>query len=134
MKKHTYLLFTLIIILASVFFTNAQTSEKAIVIKSNSIEVPNIFDFGNIEQGGQVIEQIIIKNNTQNIIDIKNLKAPSGYIVSVSKTTLKPNSKTTLIIGLDSNCVKEKGRFTEQVIIETNLIQNIVIDIKGIYL
>jgi len=125
---------TYTLVLSSTLTSKAQTIGNSIVIETNSIEVPHTFDFGNIQKGGQIIEKIIIENNSKNIIDIKNLQAPSGYIVTVSKTSLKPNSKITLIIGLDSNCVKQKGNFVEQIIIETNLVQNIVIDIKGVYL
>ncbi len=134
MKKNISILFTIIFILSFSFFSSAQTDEKSIIIKSNSIEVPNTFDFGNIERGKQVMEMFTIKNKTKNNIDITKLKAPEGYMVSVSKTSLKPESKTTLIIGFDTNWIENKGEFSEQIIIETNLIQDIVLQIKGVYL
>ncbi len=133
--KTIYTLTLLILIsLLTNFQTIAQLSSNTIVLKNNEIEIPEIFDFGNIDNGTQMMEKFVIVNERETSVEITNLSTPTGYKVSVSKKELKPQSQTTVIVALDSNWIEHKGEFTEKIIIETNLVQDIVIEFKGTYL
>ena len=111
----------------------AQEKTKEIVIKNSTIVYPEVHDYGEIEEDTRVVSQYIIKNERESGVEIKNIKTPPGYMASISKSIIKSNKKITLHLIIDTSWIDKKGEFTEKIIIKTNLIKDIVIEVRGIY-
>jgi len=75
-----------------------------------------------------------IVNKRKTDVEIKNVRAPQGYMASISSNTIEAKDEVTIQIMFDTQFIQKKGEFDEKIIIKTDLIQDIEIEIKGVYL
>ncbi len=127
MKKSILILFTLIF---SVYHSNSQSANIVRITKTQII-TPDTISIDTLEKGAQTFIKIIIKNDRQNDIEIKNIKTPPGTGATIKNTILKPKSQTELFVGFDSNWMDVSGHFVYKIVLETNLIKPIEINVKG---
>ena len=132
--KTFYFIFLFLLIFAMNFQQlSAQEKTKEIVIKNSTIVYPEVYDYGEIEENTRVVSQYIIKNERESGVEIINIKTPPGYMASISKSIINSNKKITLHLIIDTSWIDKKGEFIEKIIIKTNLIKDIVIEVRGVY-
>ncbi len=125
--KKILLLFTLIILT----YLNSLSQNNIIRITKTQIITPDTILLDTLNQGDQTYIKLIIKNERQNSVVIKNIKTPPGTGASINNQTLKPKSQTELFIGFDTHWMNVTGDFVYKITLETNLVKNIDIYIKG---
>ena len=126
MKKIFWLIIFIIISNLNTFSQN-----NIIRITKTQIITPDTILLDTLNPGDQTYIKLIIKNERQNSVIIKNIKTPPGTGASINNHTLKPKSQTELFIGFDTHWMNVTGNFVYKVTLETNLIKNIDIYIKG---
>lgn len=115
------------------FSTFAQENVGEIIINTGNVEISDTVDFGNVATGEQVMKKMTIKNKSKRTVEFTEMKAPTGYMVSISKKELKPNAKTTLIIGFAANWIEEEGDFKDVIILKSKVLSDIIVPVKGTY-
>ncbi len=138
MKLHFKLLIITIVLSGTFFTSMAQDNNKdslktdnIIIITKTQIIQPPVYDFGEVQKGSQAYAKFIIKNQRPNTVEITNISTPSGFGASMQKPVIKPKGQSEIYIGFDSNWVEADSTFEETIILETNLIKNINIKVKG---
>ncbi len=128
MKKS---LWFIIIFIFSFIFSFAQDNSRIIRITNTQIITPDTITLDTLTKGEQTYIKLIIKNERKNTVEITNIKTPPGTGVSLNNQTIKPKSQTELYIGFDSNWIPKTKDFVYKITLETNLIKNINIWVKG---
>jgi len=118
----------LIVILGfSSSFLYAQ--EDIIEINNTNITVPETYDFGTISE--VAYSKYIIKNNRNSAVAVSDIKTPAGFFASVSEKNIASGKKVILYFGLDPKHTEFDGNFVKCITIKTNLITDIVVELKG---
>lgn len=125
--------FLLSMLLFSFFNLKAQ-DEFEIKIFDSSIQNAPVHDCGDIEIKAREVLQYIIKNERKTDIEIKNIKTPQGYMASVTTNLIEANDEAIVYIIIERRFIEDIGEFNEKILIQTNLIQDIEIEVKGVYL
>ena len=133
MKTFYLTFFLMLFFLTNLQQVSAQDKTKEIVIKNSTIVYPDVHDYGEIEENTRVVDKYIIINERESSVEIKNIKTPSGYMANISKSIINPSKKITLHLIIDSSWIDKKGDFIEKIIIKTNLVKDIVIEVRGTY-
>jgi hypothetical protein len=107
----------------------AQGQSDVIEINNTSIQTPETHDFGDVTEIEYV--RYFIRNNRGSAVVVSNIKTPSGFFANISEMSIAPNKRVILYVGLDPSYVPEKGEFEKEIIISTNLVTNIVVQVKG---
>jgi hypothetical protein len=140
MKLSLKIIITIVLIATTSFTTLAQNNktnkdslknDNIIIITKTQIVQPPTYDFGNVQKGSQAYAKFIIKNQRPNTIEITNIITPSGFGASMQKPVIKPKGQSEVYVGFDSNWIEADSTFEETIILETNLIKNISIKVKG---
>lgn len=118
-----------LIILSIISFCHIHYAQTTIRITKTQIIVPQTINFGKIDSQKKYIK-LFIRNERDNAINLKNIEAPKGFVVSINNKILKPKSQTIVYIGilptlLTDTLIKEKIK------IETNLILPIVLNVEA---
>jgi len=122
------------IILTFVFLSSKAQDEFEILIFDSSIQTAPVYNIGEIKNGSQEMLTYKIVNKRKTDVEIKNVRAPQGYMASISSNTIEAKDEVTIQIMFDTQFIQKKGEFDEKIIIKTDLIQDIEIEIKGVYL
>jgi hypothetical protein len=127
MKKLGLIAFVILVL------TNFQLSAQDNVIRvtNTNIFLPDTITIDTLIQGEQTFIKLIIKNERSNSLEVKNIKTPPGTGASIENTHIKPKGQSELYIGFDTNFMNQTGNFVAKIVLETNLIRDIVINIKG---
>ena len=125
--KKIITIYSIICISASLSFAQA---DNIIRITNTQIISPQVIDAGTINEEGKFIK-ILISNERNNTVEIKNINTPEGLSVSLKKQSFDPKSQTPLYIGIKPGSDQDTGLIKKSVIIETNLIVPIVIKIRA---
>ncbi|MFO7444993.1 MAG: DUF1573 domain-containing protein [Ignavibacteriaceae bacterium] len=105
-----YKVFYLVIVFAG--FAFAQFEPRAVI-------EPKQYDFGDIQQGEVVTHDFIIKNDGNDVLTIKNVRASCGCTAAQpSKNELKPGESTEVQVSFNSE--GRSGKQAKTVYIETN--------------
>jgi hypothetical protein len=126
MKKF---LLTLSALLLLGLWTHAQ--DNIIRITKTQILAPDTISLDTLTFGDRTFIKLIIKNDRQNTVEIRNIKTPPGVGAAINNSVLKPKSQTELYVGFDTNFMEKTGNFVYKIVLETNLIKNIEINVKG---
>ncbi len=110
-------------------FSYAQT-DNIIRITNTQIITPEVVDLGTIN-GEEKFVKILISNERNNTVEIKNISTPEGLSVSLKKNSFAPKSQTPLYIGIKPEINQDTGLIKKSIIIETNLIVPIVIKLRA---
>jgi len=129
----TKLFFTVLFFIL-IFKNSFAQVEFEVKIFDSSIQTAPVHDCGEVKNNSQEMLTYTIKNERKTDVEIKNIKIPQGYMASASSMEIDAKDEITLYIFLDTSFIEKTGEFSEKVVIETNLIQNIEIQIKGVYL
>jgi len=129
MKKRFFLLFVIFFVFN--LNSNAQKDLEVTVFASSIQQAPS-HDCGDIEKEARSMLVYTIKNERKTEIEIKNIKTPQGFFATSTETIIKAGKKTDIYVIIESKLISTKGEFNEKIIIETNLVENIVLDIKGV--
>ncbi len=108
-------------------FSIAQ--ENKIIINKTEIITPPAYNFDTITDITYV--NYIIKNNRSTPITIKNVNSPNGIIVNITPKEIAAGKKANLYIAVAPIFTDFKGEFDKKILIHTNLIKPIEIEIKG---
>ncbi len=127
MKKTVLLALTMLLIVSK----DVTAQNHLIRITNTQIIAPDTIVIDTLNQGEQTYIKIIIKNDRPNSVEIKNIKTPPGTGASIETTLIKPKTQTELFVGFDTNWMNVNGNFVAKIILETNLIKDIVINVKG---
>lgn len=100
---------TVILLIAALGYFRATPNpspEKNNSQRSEIMIEPKIFDFGEVEFG-EIVEQIFeVKNNGNEILEIKRVSTSCGCTkAKIDKEKLEPNESTTLLVTYDSGAM-----------------------------
>jgi len=109
--------------------TGLFAQDEIIEINSTNIDMPGVYDFGEINEA--VYTKYIIKNNRSSAVIVSEVKTPSGFFANISDMNIAPNKKVILYVGLSPEYIDHVGAFEESIIIKTNLVMDIVVKLKG---
>mgnify|MGYP000667709256 CR=1 FL=1 len=115
--------------LASFSLTSNAQIEDVIEINNTNISVPNVYDFGDITEA--VYTRYYIKNNRGSAVTVSNITTPAGFFANISDMNIASGKRVILYVGLEPSYVPEKGKFEKEIIIQTNLVTDIIIKLKG---
>lgn len=111
------------------FFNTALSQDLVIEINNTNIAQIDTIDFGDISE--VKYQKIIIKNNRNSTVKISEVITPSGFGANLSEMNIGADKKVVLYVGLDPRMVDFANEFSEKIVIKTNLIIDIEINIKG---
>jgi hypothetical protein len=97
------------------FFVSCDKKSNIAIIETN-----NIINFGNVKIGDTIYGNYKIKNKSENILKIKNVKSSCGCTIAKLKdTVVNPKSETQIKIRF---IAKEEniGKISNSVVIEAN--------------
>jgi ribosomal protein S6 len=126
--------FTFLFIFLLSFNVLKAQNEFEIKIFDSTIQNAPIHDCGDIEKAGREVLQYTIKNERKTDVEIINIKTPQGYMASTSTNVIESKDEATIYIMIERKFIENTGDFNEKIIIKTNLIQDIEIELKGVYL
>lgn len=120
-----------IILIAILGFSSSflYAQEDIIEINNTNISVPETYDFGSITEAAY--SKYIIKNNRNSAVIVSDIKTPAGFFASVSEMNIASGKKIILYFGLDPKHTDFSGVFVKCITIKTNLITDIVVEVKG---
>lgn len=125
----------IVLTITMLIYTQAQAQKDLeITIYDSSIQTAPLHDCGEVDKTGRKVLQYKIINERKTDVEIKNIKTPQGYMASISEGIIESNKNTTLYIILEGKFIEDVGEFSEKVTIQTNLVQDIEIEIKGVYI
>ncbi len=122
-------------LISGVFFIllafNVTFSQQDLIIEINNsnIKVPEVYDFGNVTD--VVYAKYIIKNNRNSAVIVSEIVTPAGFFANIADMKIGAGKKVILYIGLKPDFVETKGNFENQIKIKTNLVSDIIINVKG---
>ncbi len=119
----------ILLLFISLSSSASSQNDNLIRITNTQIITPELIDFGTLTAQEKYIK-LIIKNDRPNTVDICNINTPQGFLVSINNTHLKPKSQTQIFIGVDPKLLTDT-LVKEKIILETNLILPIVINVQA---
>jgi len=125
MKKISIILGFFII----VFFTTSFSQDFIIEINNTSISTVEVKDFGEVTDA--TYQKYIIKNNRNSAVVVSKIVTPSGFFANISDMNIATGRKVILYVGLDPQFSDQAGFFSESIVLKTNLIMDITIEVKG---
>lgn len=127
MKKNIYISLLSLVLLFSSTVIFAQN--EIIEVNNTDIKMSGVYDFGTVTES--CYTKYIVKNNRSSDVVVSKIKTPPGFFANISNSTIKPNKKAILYVGLDPKHVEDKGVFLKNIVIETNLVTDIKLELKG---
>lgn len=125
MKKIAFFLGVFLFVLSNLSFSQ----DFVIEINNTNITTVDTNDFSQVTDA--VYQKYIIKNNRNSTVVVSEIKTPSGFFANISDMNIGAGKKVILYVGLDPRFFDAGGDFSESIIVKTNLIMDIVINVKG---
>lgn len=125
--KTSVKIFAITLILIIPVFSFSQ--DNIIEINNTSIDVPEVYDFGEVT--GTSYTKFIIKNNRNSAVNVSDIATSAGFFANISEMNIASGKKVILYVGIEPSLAEFEGDFANEIIIKTNLIMDIVIKVKG---
>ncbi|MBN2892194.1 MAG: hypothetical protein JXL97_10025 [Bacteroidales bacterium] len=119
-------------LIAGFFITISISSfsqEGVIEINNTSIDMPDIYSFGEITETAYT--KYVIKNNRNSAVNVSEVNTPAGFFANISDMNIASGKKVILYVGVEPKLIEKSGDFDENIVIKTNLVMDIVINLKG---
>ncbi len=108
---------------------NTYSQDLIIELNNSNIKVPEAYNFGDVTD--VVYAKYIIKNSRNSAVTVSDVVTPPGFFANLADMRIGAGKRVILYIGLKPEFVEKDGNFEQQIKIKTNLVNDIIIPVKG---